>query len=440
MTDTVIEVAGLGKRYRVGTRARYRTLRDVLASALGAPFRIRAGGAERRHGNGRHMWALKDVSFSVGSGEVLGVIGRNGAGKTTLLKVLARITEPTEGRARVRGRVGSLLEVGTGFHPELTGRENVFLNGAILGMSRSRIRRVFDPIVDFSGVERHIDTPVKYYSTGMGVRLAFAVAAHLEPDVLLVDEVLAVGDANFQKKCLRRMEEAGWEGRTVLFVSHSMPAVLRLCQRVILLDGGRVVMDGRPGEAVGAYLRPEGGSAAERTWDDPGTAPGDEVLRLRAVRVVDRDRAVREGVDIREPVGVQVEYWNLGGGHRPMVNLHFFNEDGVNLFVSVDGVNQAWRESQPRPEGLVRSTCWVPGNFLSEGRVYVMAAVSSFNPTRVHAMERDAVAFQVVDRSEGDGARAECANYVPGVIRPLLEWEVEFEPGTDEGRRGAMPR
>jgi len=249
VSPVAIRVEGLGKRYRIGERERYRALRDTLVDAIKAPIRRR-----REQGGDNTIWALRDVSLQVGQGEVLGVIGHNGAGKSTLLKILSRITEPTEGRAEVRGRVGSLLEVGTGFHPELTGRENIYLNGAILGMKRSEIARRFDEMVAFAEVERFIDTPVKRYSSGMYLRLAFAVAAHLEPEILLVDEVLAVGDAAFQKKCLGRMSDVAREGRTVLFVSHNLPSIEKLCQRVVVIDGGRVVMQGDPVTCIAAYL------------------------------------------------------------------------------------------------------------------------------------------------------------------------------------------
>jgi lipopolysaccharide transport system ATP-binding protein len=250
--DVAIRVEHLGKRYRIGERERYRALRETLTDAVKAPLRrLRSPGARRVDNT---IWALKDISLEVGVGEVLGVIGHNGAGKSTLLKILSRITEPTEGRAEVHGRVGSLLEVGTGFHPELTGRENIYLNGAILGMKRAEIARRFDEMVAFAEVERFIDTPVKRYSSGMYLRLAFAVAAHLEPEILLVDEVLAVGDAAFQKKCLGRMSDVAREGRTVLFVSHNLPSIEKLCRRVVVIDGGRVTMQGDPVECISAYL------------------------------------------------------------------------------------------------------------------------------------------------------------------------------------------
>jgi ABC-type polysaccharide/polyol phosphate transport system ATPase subunit len=264
VSDVAIRVEGLGKRYRIGQRERYHALRDVLARSAARLLRRGDGRPDPESG---WIWALKDVSFEVKEGEVLGIIGRNGAGKTTLLKILARITKPTEGYAEVRGRVGSLLEVGTGFHPELTGRENVYLSGAVLGMTRREIDRKFDEIVDFAGVERFIDTPLKYYSAGMQTRLAFAVAAHLDPEVLLVDEVLAVGDLEFQRKCLGKMEEVGGSGRTVVFVSHQMNQIRRLCQRVMWLDAGRMVRDGPTTEVTAAY---EAAVLRGGAWGDGG--------------------------------------------------------------------------------------------------------------------------------------------------------------------------
>lgn len=254
MTQVVIQTEGLGKRYRIGTRERYRALRDVIAAALSAPARTILGRSSRAAGDTEHFWALKDVSFDIREGEVIGLIGRNGAGKSTLLKILARITRPTEGRAEIRGRVGSLLEVGTGFHPELTGRENIYLSGAILGMKKAEIARKFDEIVAFAEVDRFLDTPLKHYSSGMQMRLAFAVAAHLDPEILLVDEVLAVGDAAFQKKCLAKMGDVARDGRTILFVSHNTVAVRSLCNRAFLIDQGQIVFSSTAEECIEKYL------------------------------------------------------------------------------------------------------------------------------------------------------------------------------------------
>jgi len=421
-----IRAESLGKLYRVGATQgvyRYRLLGEELASKV----RGRGGAARATE----TFWALRNVSFEVAEGEVVGVIGRNGAGKSTLLKIISRITPPTEGRVRVRGRVGSLLEVGTGFHPELTGRENVFLSGAVLGMRKADIVRQLDQIVDFAGIERFLDTPIKRYSTGMYLRLAFAVAAHLETDILLVDEVLAVGDAEFQRKCLGRMAEIGATGRTVLFVSHSMPSLLRLCPRLILLDRGGVVADGVAHEVVRTYLESGLATAAERTWPSPELAPGDDTVRLKAVRVRTDGGEITDELDIRRSVSIEVEYWHLAEDPavRPSVNLHFYNEDGVCVFINADFNDRAWWQSPRRP-GVVKATCRIPGNLLAEGRIYVTAVVSTYNPTVVHAEEKEAVAFQVVDRSTGagDGVRGPYVGDWPGAVRPMLAWTIEPPP------------
>jgi lipopolysaccharide transport system ATP-binding protein len=260
MAAPAIQIERLGKRYTIGQQQPYRALRDTVTDAMYWPFKAAAGAVRGARGRNGHkpvrekIWALRDVSFDVAPGETIGIVGRNGAGKSTLLKILTRITEPTEGRALVRGRVASLLEVGTGFHPELTGRENVYLNGAILGMRRAEIKRKFDEIVEFSGVQKFLDTPVKRYSSGMSVRLAFAVAAHLEPEILLIDEVLAVGDAAFQKKCMGKMGSVAQDGRTVFLVSHNMEAITGLCRRAVWLDGGNVRADGEPERVIQEYL------------------------------------------------------------------------------------------------------------------------------------------------------------------------------------------
>ena len=376
------------------------------------------------------IWALKDVSFEIRPGEVVGVIGRNGAGKSTLLKILSRITEPTEGHAEIRGRVRSLLEVGTGFHAELTGRENIYLNGAILGMKEAEINRKFDEIVAFAEVEKFIDTQVKHYSSGMYVRLAFAVAAHVEPEILLVDEVLAVGDARFQRKCLNKMQDVGRQGRTVLFVSHNMPAVTRLCPRTVLIDAGKVLQDGPSYQVVGAYLGSDVGTTAARAWPDLREAPGNDIVRLRAVRVRTEDGRITDAIDIRRPVGIDMEFEVFKPGHVLIPNFHFFNEEGVYVFVASDH-DPAWAQRR-RPPGQYVCTAWIPGNFLAEGSLIVGAAIITTNPVIVHVYERDAVAFQIIDSMDGDSARGDYAGPMPGVVRPLLKWATQFSPGSPE--------
>ena len=451
-----ISAENISKLYEIGTRvSRADTVRELLTDMVAAALRgiftrngpnplssqlpvdeevHRSQTITHRSPSTDRIWALQDVCFEVQPGEVVGIIGRNGAGKSTLLKILSRITEPSSGRVDIRGRVASLLEVGIGFHAELTGRENIYLNGAVLGMTKREVDRKFHEIVAFSEFENFLDTPVKRYSSGMKVRLAFAVAAHLEPEILLVDEVLAVGDATFQKKCLNKMQDVRQQGRTVLFVSHNMPAITRLCPRTILLSSGRVIGDGPTHQVVTTYLRTETGTTAQRTWTNVKQAPGNEITRLRGVRVRTEQGLVAESADIRRPVGIEMAFEVLKPGHILVPNFHFFNEEGVYVFVVSDHDPQ-WKR-RPRPKGTFVSTAWIPGNLLSEGTLIVGAAVSTMDPLTVHFYERDVVAFQVIDHGNGDSARGEYAGHIPGVVRPLLRWTTEFSPN---GRAALCP-
>ena len=419
MADLVIRAEHVGKRYQLGRHSqdgsRYRTLRDTLAQGARDIFR-----RSRRTSTTEEFWALRDVSFDVKQGEVVGIIGRNGAGKSTLLKILSRITEPTTGKILIKGRVASLLEVGTGFHPELTGRENIFLNGAILGMSRVEIKAKFDEIVAFAEVEKFLETPVKRYSSGMYVRLAFAVAAHLEPEVLVVDEVLAVGDGDFQRKCLDKMEDVGQSGRTILFVSHNMAAVTRLCSRTVLLNRGTLSADGLSTEVVRHYLSTGLGTTAAREWETINTAPGNDIVRLTAVRIRSAEGAVADAFDIRRPIGVEIAFSVLKAGFVLVPNFVVMNEEGICVFHPHDWQDD-WR-NRPRPVGDYSRTAWIPGNLLAEGTFVVGVAISSYDPLVVHSAESDAVAFQVIDSREGDSARGDWAGPLPGVTRPLLRW------------------
>lgn len=368
------------------------------------------------------IWALKEVSFEVMEGEVIGIIGRNGAGKSTLLKILSKITDPTSGLAEIHGRISSLIEVGTGFHQELTGRENVYLNGTILGMRKKEIDAKFEEIVAFSGVEKFIDTPVKRYSSGMKVRLAFAVAAHLEPEILLIDEVLAVGDAQFQKKCINKMEDVGQQGRTVIFVSHNMPAVARLCQRVILLENGRILTDGPCHEVVGAYLHSDKGISTIREWSTG--APGNDFVRLCAVRVRADDGEILDTFDIRKPVGIEMEYEVLQPDHIMLPYLTLTNEEGTRIFSAVD-LDPQWR-GRYRQRGRYVSTAWINGNFLSEGIHFVGAAMKTASRKGRYFYERDAVAFRVIDPLADNTARGDYGGRLTGVVRPELKWETRY--------------
>lgn len=423
----IIKVENLGKQYGFGgLHPSYMTFREAAAAALVKPFRR----VRRRRGlqpaTGERQWALKDVSFEIEPGEVVGIIGDNGAGKSTLLKILSRIVEPTTGTFELYGKIGSLLEVGTGFHPDLSGRENIFLNGALLGIKRAELQRRFDEIVAFSEIEEFIDLPVKWYSSGMYLRLAFSVAAHLNTEILTMDEVLAVGDISFQQKCIDKVNEIRGQGRTILFVSHSMTAVTRLCERVILLDKGRVVRDGAATEVVNDYVGESMNVAtAVREWPDPQTAPGNEVVRIRKVRVRTREGDTAPQVDIRNPVGIEMTYEVLQPDQILTPSFDLFNEQGVHVF-AVHDVGPEWRR-EPRPVGRYVSTMWIPGNTLSEGHLLVQASVLSYHPgLRLHTREPNVVTFQIVESTEGDSARGDYVGAVPGVVRPLLPWQTDF--------------
>jgi homopolymeric O-antigen transport system ATP-binding protein len=417
--QSAIDAVGLSKRYRIGEmQAAYGTLRESMVHTV-----RRLRGREHRDHRQEEIWALRDVSFDVARGQVLGIIGRNGAGKSTLLKVLTRITSPTTGHAEIRGRVGSLLEVGTGFHPELTGRENIYLNGAILGMKRREIKQKLPEMVAFSGVEQFMDTPVKRYSSGMYVRLAFSVAAHFEPEIMLVDEVLAVGDAEFQARCLGRMEDMGATGRTVLFVSHNMQAVSQLCDRALLLEGGRIVRDGPSEEVVAHYLQTSAGAGSSRSWPDLEDAPGDDVVRLRSVRIVGRDGSTADFIDVRQPVGIELGFTVLGPGPPVLPKIKVVT-GGQIAFNAMD-VDPRWED--PSPPGDYVATAWIPGNYLNEGLISVAAAFFPIDSPKLHhhVSVHEAVSFHVQDPAEGDSSRGTFTGQWRGVVRPLLDWTVE---------------
>jgi lipopolysaccharide transport system ATP-binding protein len=436
--DIVIKVQNISKCYRIGVKdEKNDSFANAMFNYIKAPFRnytkyrslyrfdeINQSDSNNFDTNPSDViWALRNVSFKVEQGELLGIIGRNGAGKSTLLKILTKIIDPTFGRAEIRGRVSSLLEVGTGFHPELTGRENVYLNGTILGMSRSEVKRKFDEIVAFSDIEKFLDTPVKRYSSGMRVRLAFSVAAHLEPEILLVDEVLAVGDLRFQQKCLNKMEEAGKKGRTVLFVSHNLQAINRLCERAILLEDGQITGDGPIKEVMNTYLKSDLGSKAVREWPDPDKAPTGPAARLCAVRVRDEGGLITENIDIDKPFTIEMEYDVLRPGVVLLPHFGFRNEQGQAVFVTVD-IDPEWRR-RPRPTGHYISTVRIPGNLLAEGMLFVNCHLMTLNPDVKQFSENSAIAFNVVDNFDGNSARGDYARDMPGIVRPLLNWNTQ---------------
>jgi len=377
MSDIAIRVEKLSKRYRIGQREPYKALRDVLPQLITAPFRRLRRNPQSAIRNPQFIWALKDVSFEVKRGEVVGIIGRNGAGKTTLLKILSRITEPTEGYAEIHGRVGSLLEVGTGFHPELTGRENIYLNGAILGMKKREIDRKFDEIVAFAEVEKFIDTPVKHYSSGMYVRLAFAVAAHLEPEILLVDEVLAVGDVAFQQKCLGKMENVAREGRTVLFVSHNMGAIRNLCERTLLLDSGKIQVDGPTDDAIATYLnrnlQEEAIVAPEQLQPriEGRIDKQNPSIRLLQIAITDQNGIPKVEFNSDEEIRVSVVYECLCMVTDLRVVVSVVNEQNEPILTSQNADCPDYPQFYRREPGIYKSVCVFPSHFFGHRRLYL---------------------------------------------------------------------
>jgi lipopolysaccharide transport system ATP-binding protein len=420
----IIKIENVSKRYRIGgLNPGYITFREMLGGIVTAPFRRFTS---ERNDSSRTLWALKNVSLEIHPGELVGIIGHNGAGKSTLLKILSRVTKPTTGRVKLFGRVGSLLEVGTGFHPDLTGRENIYLNGAVLGMRRAEIERKFDEIVAFSEIERFIETPVKWYSSGMYVKLAFSVAAHLEPEILIMDEVLAVGDAAFQQKCLNKMHEIRQQGRTILFVSHNMPAITRLCKRVILIDGGKIHSDGLSHDVVNSYLHSIWKIGPEKVFTEQESAGTGSKVRIRRVRIRDESGQSVTAVDIRRPVGIDVTYEVSTPDLILTPAVEISNEEGMLIFSAFD-VGDEWRRTR-RPCGTYTSTAWIPGNMLNAGNLIASVSVVSHLPaTKMHAESRNVAAFHVVDTQEGDSARGDYKGPIEGLLRPLLEWTTRLE-------------
>lgn len=420
MNEIAIRVQGLSKQYSLGGKVQgYRTLRDTLADTLTWPLRMLKGELRNR---AEKIWALRDVSFEVERGKVLGIIGRNGAGKSTLLKILSRVTEPTTGTAEIHGRVGSLLEVGTGFHPELTGRENIYLNGAVLGMRRREIAAKFDEIVEFSGVSKFIDTAVKHYSSGMYLRLAFSVAAHLEPEILVVDEVLAVGDAEFQRKCLGKMSDVAAAGRTVLFVSHNMSAILRLTEESIVLEKGSLVFRSSTREAVDYYMASGLSQSGERIWSSeeiPADAPPFKPI---AMRVRDPRGKVVDSVQSREPLEIEIEYELQQAIQGLRVGVYMQTIRGETVFTSFDTDEpKQYDKYATRPAGRYQSRSLLPAHFLNEGQYVLGINASSFRVRRYFQEER-ALAF-TVDATGAPGMQ--WSEPRQGLVRPLLEWQIE---------------
>ena len=422
-----ISAKNIGKKYQIGaaeTKFRYNMLRDVLVDTVYAPVRLAKAliGKSDRRSNQNFVWALKDISFDVAEGQVLGIVGRNGAGKSTLLKILSRVTDPTEGTVAVRGRVGSLLEVGTGFHPELTGRENIYMNGAILGMKRAEIDKKFDEMVEFSEVAQFIDTPVKRYSSGMYLRLAFAVAAHLEPEILVVDEVLAVGDAEFQRKCLGKMGDVAQQGRTVLFVSHNMSAILRLTQEAIVLKKGQLIKRAPTPEAVDFYLSSGQAETGEHIWTPDEIPLNSAPFKPIALRLKDKTGKVVDTVRSTEPVTVEWEYQLEAPLTGLRVGLYLSTMRGEYVFTAFDTDDaKQYEQFGARQAGRYMSCCEIPADFFNEGRYSLGVNASSFGVRR-YFMDENALSFNV-DISGAPGTQ--WPELRQGPIRPRLDWKIE---------------
>lgn len=414
--NDAIRVENLGKRYRIGGMpSGYRTLRDALASSARRLTRREPQLSKDT------IWALRHINFNVERGQVLGIVGRNGAGKSTLLKLLSRVTDPTEGKAEIYGRVGSLLEVGTGFHPELTGRENIYLNGAILGMKRAEIERKFNEIVDFAEVRKFIDTPVKRYSSGMYLRLAFGVAAHLEPEILVVDEVLAVGDAEFQRKCLGKMSDVAHEGRTVLFVSHNMSAILRLTEETIVLDKGQIVMRGPTPEAVDFYMTSEMARSGERRWEPGDDYQTDNPFHPLAIRVLDSQDRVADRVLSSEDFSMEFEYELQEELTGLRVGIYLATSRGEQVFTSFDTDNpETYERLTDRRKGHYISKCHIPRDLLNGGVFIIGVNASSFR-IRSYFTDEHALTF-TVDPTGAPGSQ--WAEPRRGPVRPALNWEI----------------
>lgn len=412
----IIEINNVSKKYNIAHRRRkYLALRDIITSFFRSPFRFLGSGEDDlKKGD---FWALKNVNISINKGEIVGIIGPNGAGKSTLLKILSQITPPTEGEIKIRGKLASLLEVGTGFHPELTGRENVFFNGAILGMKKREIEEKFDNIVSFAGVERFIDVPVKRYSSGMSVRLAFSVAAHMDPDILVVDEVLAVGDAEFQKKSLSKMEEVTQqEGRTILFVSHNMESISRLCKRVIVLREGKIVIDADAHTAIDRYLRSDHRTIGSRTWDNLAAAPGDECVKLFYIGLESASGNLKDNFELQEDIVVKIKF-SISDETTPLTPfLYLYNESGEVLFSTTDKLSEKY------PRGEYEKKITIPKNLLIAG-IY---RVGFFVWTKVvkkikHIQEDSLLTFKVYEGPVSSATPFYTSSY-NGIIRPKLDW------------------
>lgn len=417
--STVIKVENICKQYRlgsVGTGSLAHDLNRTWHKLRGKedPY-LKIGDTNDRtlKASSEYVWALRDINFEVQQGDVIGIIGKNGAGKSTLLKILSRTTTPTKGKIKMKGRVASLLEVGTGFHPELSGRENIFLNGAILGMHRHEIKQKFDEIVDFSGVERYIDTPVKRYSSGMYIRLAFAVSAHLEPDILIIDEVLAVGDAEFQKKCLGKMKDVSQkDGRTILFVSHNMTAIKNICQKTLFMQHGKLVMEGDTEKIIKQYLSYESVGNSKIIFDDPTSAPGNQYVKIKRIEAVPILTNIEDPITVHTPINIEIEFWNEVEDKEINLSLHFNT-------MNYECVFNVGTEAQFLKKGLQKAICQIPGDFLNDGFYTIRIMIVADRANILFDMP-DAINLEIHEERE----ETDWHGKWPGFVRPNLQFKI----------------
>ncbi len=408
----VIEAADISKKYIIDhqkKRLKGYSLKEMATEKIKHLF----GQGDEDEYEKEDFWALKDISFEVQQGDRVGIIGHNGAGKSTLLKILSKITEPSSGHIKIKGRVASLLEVGTGFHPELTGRENIFLNGAVLGMNKNEIKSAFDEIIDFAGVEKFLDTPVKRYSSGMYVRLGFAIAAHLNPEILIIDEVLAVGDAEFQKKCLGKMRDVSESGRTILFVSHNLTAVQALCNKALYLENGRIKLNGETNYVINNYLSHVATNQLSRCWEDNDDAPGNEFVRLRSINLVPDYQDNLRHIDVRTPIQIGIDFWNKIDNSLLNLSLHLFTVTGECVFNVVT-------EPQTFADGLISATLDIPGNLLND-ESYIISLMIVKDTSIILFQMSEALSFGVEDYRAFDGS---WYGKWPGYIRPQLNFQI----------------
>lgn len=433
--EIILKIENISKHYRLGVMGTRTIKHDInrwwykIRGKEDPYLKIGARNERSVVGDSEYVWALKDINFDVQKGEVLGIIGKNGSGKSTLLKILSKVTMPTKGVIKSNGRIASLLEVGTGFHPELTGKENIYLNGAILGMTKAEIISKFDEIVQFSGVQRYIDTPVKRYSSGMKVRLAFAVAAHLEPEILVIDEVLAVGDAEFQRKAIGKMKDiANDGGRTVLFVSHDMDAIQKLTKRTVVLADGEVIFVGNTEKAIHEYLKHGLSGDPMIRWNTIEEAPGNNFGRLKSVSLKNDKKELCKRFNINESVHIEVSYWDLNTEHSNTALIQIMNERGQCIFASSEFNAPNWLDFHKNDKGIVTATCIIPPHLLAEGQFSIVVGVGNYNPDMMHVLKENLVAFEIYDDTMGEGVRGLTSGSWPGIVRPMLEWRIQKTP------------